>query len=136
MTNPPQPNLDWLDEILTGYAQDYAWSKRTKINKPSDFTRQAKAAIATKLQQVELEAFKKGQRVGQYQAADRLYGHITIMWLFKEDKTPKLEMPERANDLLKDCEKYLNHNVKVYKEYVAHLKARLTQKGDSDESKN
>lgn len=68
-------------------------------------------------------AFKKGLAVGQYQAADKMYGSVTQMWLFKDDVSPVLNDPDRATNLLKDCEKYVNHNRKVYTEYLADLKA-------------
>jgi hypothetical protein len=76
-----------------------------------------------------IEAFKQGQRVGQYQAADRLYGHTTSLWLFKDNPSnPKAEWPERISDLVKDCEKYMNHNRKTYAEYVATLTTKQDTK--------
>jgi hypothetical protein len=77
------------------------------------------------------EAFERGQRVGQYQAADKLYGHTTTMWLFKDEPShPKAEWSERINDLVKDCEKYMNHNRKVYAKYVNYLiaQSKVTEK--------
>lgn len=82
---------------------------------------QAFTQLEALIQQRELDAFKRGQRVGQYQAADRMYGSITQMWLFKDDASPVLNSPERADIILKDCEKYLNHNRKVYYAYVKEL---------------
>ena len=73
------------------------------------------------------EAFKQGQRVGQYQTADKLYGHVTTMWTFRDDNIPELNMPDLATDLLRDCEKFLNHNRKVYVEYVKSLPQQGTQ---------
>lgn len=65
------------------------------------------------------EGFKEGQRVGQYQAADKLYSHIAAIYMFRDgDKKATAIAESNATELLKDCEKYLNHNSKVYTDYV------------------
>lgn len=73
------------------------------------------------IEQQEQDAFKRGQLVGQYQAADKMYGSITQMWLFKDDVSPVLNDPDRATNLLNDCEKYMNHNRKAYEVYLKAL---------------
>ena len=69
------------------------------------------------------KAFIFGQRVGQYQAADKMYGIIPTLWLFKDsnDLSVMKMNVERTDDLLKECEKYLNHNAKTYGQYLATL---------------
>lgn len=95
------------------------------------FAKFFESQLALVQQEARKEGFKRGQRVGQYQAADRLYSHVTTMWLFKDNADPKLQMPERANDLLKDCEKYMNHNAKVYREYVSELNTKADKEKTS-----
>jgi hypothetical protein len=91
-----------------------------------DYVDSVMALISQKI----IEAFRQGQRVGQYQAADKLYGHTTTLWLFKDEPThPKAEWAERISDLVKDCERYMNHNRKAYAKYVA----ALTTKQDTKE---
>lgn len=80
------------------------------------------------------EQFKHGQRVGQYQAADKLYGYVTTLWVFKDENDEKTKSinTERADGLLKDCEKYMNHNRKDYTRYLATLKASQQTKDKGD----
>lgn len=68
-------------------------------------------------------AFKHGQRVGQYQAADKLYSYVTSIYLFSGDENPKLKdhAAHNAGEMLKDCEKYMNHNRREYTAYLAQL---------------
>lgn len=87
------------------------------------------------------KAFKQGQRVGQYQAADKLYGDVTSIYLFADggtikDAKLKRNAADHAEELLKDCEKYMNHNRKTYEAYLKTVRAerqRLT--GSEGEAK-
>jgi len=51
--------------------------------------------------------------------------------LFKDGTPEQLKMNlEITDDLLKECEKLLNHNAKVYKEYLAALTPKTTKEDD------
>lgn len=72
------------------------------------------------------EEFERGKKVSEYQVAERLYGDVVNIYLFKDGgtiKAPELRenADEHARELLKDCEKYMNSNAKVYSEYVRAL---------------
>lgn len=90
--------------------------------------------LAAREREAEDRGWREGQRVGQYQAAEKLYHWITTLYLFKDDlNNKKAENPQRITSLLKDCEKLLNHNSKVYHAYVRgdrykrmHSRQRLT----------
>lgn len=74
------------------------------------------------------EAFERGRAVGQYQAADKMYGSVTQMWLFKDDTSPVLNDPDRADNLLKDCEAYMNSNAAIYQSYIAEQRQRNNER--------
>jgi hypothetical protein len=80
---------------------------------------------ATFFYDVMVEALKHGQQVGQYQAADKLYGDVCHIYMFGDNKDSakaKSISEWSAVGLLKDCEAFMNDNSKAYKEYLRHLK--------------
>lgn len=102
----------WI--LGTGSTTHYAFTEDLLVN-----------AFRLHSEQKALLAFEHGRAVGKYQAADSLYGHTTTMWVFKDGdlNDPKIEYPERINELLKDCEALMNNNAREYRKYI---KAQLT----------
>jgi len=144
----PAEQDDWLDHVLGicmcfGEAEEQCWFHLTyerlkKESFDSDVAenlldKERKAAILAHVDQHIAErvreAFKQGQRVGQYQAADKLYGHVTQLYLFKDSTQPKImeHLPKVADNLRIDSEKYINHNRKAYGQYVAALSKEQPQ---------
>lgn len=121
---PNKSDSGELDQTISGivyklHGRTYLDGDTPNMDYPKQAIQELKAAATAHIQAIGDKAFKEGQRVGQYQAADKLYSHTTTMWMFKDDlENPKIQMPERADNLLKDCEKYLNHNRKTYQEYL------------------
>ena len=81
-------------------------------------------------EQREAEALKQGQRVGAYRVAERLYGDVTSIYLFKDDESLKLKenADGHARELLKDCEQYMNDNRKAYTAYLEAQRQSLEDK--------
>lgn len=96
---------------------------------PTEWNVKKAEAIAQLHQHVQA-AFDEGRQVGQYQAANKMYGHVTEMWLFKDNNPPVLNSVRSAESLLKDCEAFMNDNAAVYQKYLAQLKANITSKGE------
>ena len=137
MTNHSQAAQEDLSAVLkflhgSGQLGGY-WFGDTPTDRPKYWWRpkllDAIAKQEAEAARREREAFNRGQRVGQYQAADRLYSYATTLWVFKYDKDEqtKLINSERVDGLLKDCERYLNHNRKTYYQYVKELKPQGDQ---------
>ena len=101
-----------IQELIT----DYHAPKKGGHNNAVLLERQIEARIA------------EARRVGQYQAANKLYSIVSTLWLFRDDPAMAKMNIERTDELLKECEKLLNHNRKAYTAYLAQLK-----KGLSDE---
>lgn len=61
------------------------------------------------------------RKVGQYQAADKLYSDVTTLYMLK-DRMPELAH-RTLDDLLKNVEAFMNDNSEAYSAYLARLKA-------------
>lgn len=78
------------------------------------------------LQAAVQTAFKQGQAVGQYQAADKMYGDVTQIYMFGDNESSakaKSIAGWSATRLLQDCEAFMNENAAVYRDYLRLLKA-------------
>jgi hypothetical protein len=83
------------------------------------------AFIKSRDQQIALAAHEQGRKVGQYQAADKLYGDVTQIYMFGGNESAakaKSIAGWSANGLLKDCEAFMNDNNDAYQSHLATLK--------------
>jgi hypothetical protein len=79
-----------------------------------------------KLQALISQEAATSRKVGQYQAANKIYPYITDLFVLK-DRMPAL-VHGTIDALLKDTEALMNDNRKDYSNYVA----ALTKGGDTD----
>jgi hypothetical protein len=118
------------------YAKVFDMLVDDNAENPGEVTEKVMALIRQDREAREDAAFREGQRVGQYQAADKLYYHTTHMWMFKDDLMHhSADMPRRISDMNKDCEKLLNHNSKVYHAYVMGERYRRLHPAPDSKSK-
>lgn len=105
-----------LDNILDGIYTDYSdmgFDKTTKV--------EAKADLKALLARERLEAMK----VGQYQAAEKLYGDVCNIYMFGGNPTStkaKAMAEWSATHLLQHCEAFMNDNNAAYNAYLARPK--------------
>lgn len=65
------------------------------------------------------QAFAKGEAVGQYRAANKLYIDITTLYMFKNNlDNSKVGIESTIDRLLRTSEKILNDNSKTYTGYI------------------
>lgn len=68
---------------------------------------------------------QKARKVGQYQAAHKLYGDVCNIYMFGDNQSSakaKSIAEWSAVGLVKDCEAFMNDNQAEYKEYLTALK--------------
>lgn len=130
-----QKSLSFADEIL--YEQlDNALNEYTpNKNKIKRIIALFEDEKNEAIQLASDSGFKEGQQVGQYQAADKLYSNATALYMFQDEDSAiaRAYLPVKIHDMLKDCEKFLNHNVKIYHNYVRGERYKRLHKKDERE---
>lgn len=108
------PKADYMNGVVSSYV--------------SQATRLIEQYTATKI----AEAEKLGRAVGQYQAADRIYGDVYNLYMFGDNPTSakaKSIAEWSAVSILQHTEAFMNDNQAAYKDYLT----RLTEQEDSND---
>lgn len=134
---PMQSEQDKLIEQLRGIQAPGI----NKLGEPRSYpalaslTPEGMEALADFVLSEKREAFERGKQVGQYQAADRIYGDVCDLYMFGDNQTSakaKSISGWSAVNILQHTEAFMNDNSKAYSDYLATLTPKSSEE-ETDE---